>query len=85
MAAGIVVAALVLSAGAVTHLILRRRGRTPGTGYWIVICGQALVCGVCVWAFATHRPFVAIGVLVAGFVVPEFVVTLLRVRRSRRR
>ena len=84
MAAAVVVAALVLSSGAVAHLILRRRGRPPGWWFWVLLCGQALVCGVCVWAFATHRPFIAIGVLVAGFVVPELVLIPIRIRRSRR-
>jgi hypothetical protein len=43
-----------------------------------------LVTGVSGWAFATGHPAIGIAVLVAFYVLPEFVLVPLRISRSRR-
>ena len=83
--AAIFVVLVVLVFAAVIHVVMRDRDKPAGKTFWAMMCFQALVSGVCVWAFATHRPVLAIGVLVATFVLPEIVLIPLRVRRARSR
>lgn len=84
VAAGISVAIVVLVIGAAVYSVMRNTGRGPGGRLWATMMGsQALICGVCVWAFASHRPALAIAVLVAAFVAPNLVLIGLRQRRGR--
>jgi hypothetical protein len=41
--------------------------------------------GVCVWAFATGRPAIGIGLLVAVYVLPNLILIPFRIRDSNRR
>jgi ABC-type sugar transport system permease subunit len=82
--AATVVVALVLGMAVAVRLRLRSRGKGGKVtrAIWLMMGVQSLVAGVCVWAFATGRPGIAIGVLIALFVLPEFVLMPLRIRRS---
>jgi hypothetical protein len=51
---------------------------------WLGLLLALLVTIVCGWAFATGHPAVGIAVLVAFYILPEFVLVPLRIRRSRR-
>lgn len=42
------------------------------------------ITAVCAWAFASGHSVIGIAVLVAVYVLPEFVLLPLRIRRSRR-
>jgi ABC-type phosphate transport system permease subunit len=84
-AAASLVVALGLGMTAAVYLRLRRRGHaakaTPT--FWLLMVGMSVISGVCSWAFATGRPGIGIGVLIAAYVLPEFVLMPLRIRRSR--
>jgi hypothetical protein len=53
--------------------------------FWLMTGLTAAVAGVCVWALAAHHAAVAIGVLVAVYVLPGLALMPVRIRRSRKR
>lgn len=52
---------------------------------WLMLGAMAVVTGVVAWAFNSGHSTIGIAVLVAFFVLPEFVRTPLRIRRARAR
>jgi hypothetical protein len=85
IAAGGFVAALTLAMALVIYVRLRRRGEAAklARAFWLMMVAISLANGVAVWGFASHHAAVAIGALAAVYVLPEFVLMPLRIRRSR--
>jgi hypothetical protein len=52
--------------------------------FWLSICAGAVIAAFETWALNTHHGAVGIAVLIAFFVLPEFVLVPFRIRRSRR-
>ena len=52
--------------------------------FWLFMAGAVVVTAMCAWAFASGHAAIGIAVLVAVYVLPEFVLLPLRIRRSRR-
>ena len=93
VAAAVLVAAVVVALSVATQLVLRHTSLTSALDlprekqrvFWLMIAVMAPVSAVCAWAFGTGRGALGVGVLVAVFVLPEFVLMPLRIRRSRER
>jgi hypothetical protein len=83
--AAFLVVALGLGTAAAVYVRLRRRGAAHKATrtFWLMMVGMSVVGGVAAWAFATGHAAIGIGVLVAVYVLPEFVLMPLRIRRSR--
>jgi hypothetical protein len=98
MGADIAAVAFVAVIGGGTYWLmrrfLRRRGlKTPAVTdlppeqrrmFWLFITAAVVITAVCAWAFASGHAAIGIAVLVAFYVLPEFVLLPLRIRRSRR-
>jgi hypothetical protein len=88
----VIVAVLIVGTHVLTMRWFRRRGYTTPRDLparqrrllWLGLLVTVLVTVACGWAFATGRPAVGIAVLVAFYILPEFVLVPLRIRRSRR-
>jgi hypothetical protein len=52
---------------------------------WLVLAAAAGISLVSAWAISSGRSALGVGVLAAVYILPEFVLVPLRVRRSRRR
>lgn len=52
--------------------------------FWLSMGAGLVIAAFEVWAFSTHHAAVGVAVLIAVFVLPEFVLIPLRIRRSRR-
>ena len=86
------VAVLAVGSYVLVMRYFRRRGHTTPRDLppakrrllWLGMAVALLVTLACAWAFATGRPAIGIGVLVAFYILPELVLVPLRIRRSRR-
>ena len=97
MAADIAAVAFVAVVGGVTYWLmmrfLRRRGYKLNTLsdlppakrriIWVCLAVTLVVAAFCGWAFANGHAAIGIAVLVAVYVLPEFVLLPFRIRRSR--
>lgn len=52
--------------------------------FWLSMGAGLVIAAFEAWAFRTHHAAVGVAVLIAFFVLPEFVLIPLRIRRSRR-
>jgi Flp pilus assembly protein TadB len=52
--------------------------------FWLFLAAAVIITAVCAWAFASGHAAIGIAVLVAFYVLPEFVLLPLRNRCSRR-
>jgi hypothetical protein len=79
------VVALGLGMSVAVYLLLRRRGQAHKATrtFWLMVVGMSIVNGVVAWSFVTGHAALGIALLVAIFVLPEFVLMPLRIRRSR--
>jgi hypothetical protein len=98
MGADIAAVAFVAVIGGGTYWLmmrfLRRRGlKTPAISdlppdkrsmFWLFLAAVVVMTAVCAWAFASRHAAVGIVMLVTFYVLPEFVLLPLRIRRSRR-
>jgi hypothetical protein len=85
MVATVLVIALGLVMTGFVYVLLRRRDQTARASrtFWLMMVGMSVVGGVAAGSFAAGRPAIGIGLLVAIFVLPEFVLMPMRIRRSR--
>ena len=98
MGADIAAVAFVAVIGGGTYWLmmrfLRRHGlKTPAVSdlppdkrrmFWLSLAAAVAITVVCAWAFASGHAAIGIAVLVTFYVLPEFVLLPLRIRRSRR-
>jgi hypothetical protein len=88
----VIIAVLTVGTSVLMMRWLRRRGYTTPRDLpsqqrrllWLGLLVAVLVTVACGWAFGTGHPAVGIAVLVAFYILPEFGLTPLRIRGSRR-
>jgi hypothetical protein len=59
-------------------------GRRRWTVRWLMV-GYAVVVSIPIWAFASGRGRLGVALLIAFFILPEFVLVPTSIRQSRRR